>query len=502
MSDRRYQMLCVVLAAVCLLVVRFPGLSGGGSGGLDGLIGRERAKVVPVRAQIKREVMIEFPILVLGGFRGPLVMGLWIRAEEEKHKQEWWNVKTYHEIIAHLQPNFPSVYVFNSWNLAYNLSVQWHEMENKYQWVQDGARYAQRGVRINPDSPEILFQLADICGQKLGSAIPERLYYRQQFRADTVRVAKLVAELGEAERGDLADGESVEERDKTALLMQERADGLGLIPIDLEEYPYGVSPFYFAYEYELRTREKGSHSLVGEAPIHARPAVTLMKWARSEMMTALGWAGKMASGSGLDRADWGNFILPMPVGQDEAAVGSVRWEELKRISLFHFDESERRFSEALERFKEHLEKYPRDEVTHRKHIYICSYQRAINRGRKNLFLGLCSILENDGKVEVDSESYRYLQAAVNDFKEAIGERQEDGSYPPESLVGYQAMRYPWENPGQAETDQRDRDDMIALRDELKWKISQMVLMGKAIVAGQEAKVSMSVLRLDKTEKHF
>ena len=210
----------------------------------------------------------------------------------------------------------------------------------------------------------------------------------------------------------------------------------------------------------------------------------------------------MVQGSGVDKANWGNLILPIPPGQGEVLVESEGWEELKKIALFHFEESELRFSEAIEGFKEHLEKYPGDEITHRKHIYICSYQRTISRGRKNLFLGLCSILENEGKVGVDSAGYRYLGAAVNDFKEAIGVRQEDGSYPLGSLVGYQVKRYPWVAPGQADSNKRDREELEGMRNELSWKIDQMVRMGTAIEAAQQLKVKMSALRLHKTEKHF
>ena len=502
MRDRHYRIVCVVLAAVALLVVRFPRFAGRGSAGIDELIQQQKEKVVPVRPQIRRDVMIEFPILLLGGFRGPLVMGLWIRAEEEKNQQQWWNVKTYHEIIAHLQPNFPSVYVFNAWNLAYNLSVQWHELENKYLWVQDGARYAQKGLWINPDSPDIMFQLADICGQKLGSAMPERLYYRQRFSADTARVAKIVEKLPVQERKDLANSKSLKERDKTALLVRERQGQLEMVPIDLKKYPYGVSPFYLAYEYEKRTRQMGPHSIFGESPMHARPPVTLMRWARSEMLTAIGWAGQMVSGSGLSKAERDNLILPIPIEPSNPEPGSERWNELKEIVRFHFEESQLRFSEAIEGFKEHLEKYPKDEGTHRKHIYICTYQGAISRGRKNLFLGLCSILENEGKIAIGSAGYQYLRAAVNDFRAAIGVRQEDGSYPRGSLLGYQQEYYPWPEAGKMDIKKQDRDELEELKNELSWKIGQIARLGTAIAEGQAVKVDLSVLRLHATEEYF
>ena len=342
MRDRRYKAICLGLAPVILLVVRLPRLSTRGSAGLDRMITEQKQKVVPYRPEVRRDVMIEFPILVLGGFRGPLVMSLWIQAEAEKNEQHWWNVKTYHEIIAHLQPNFPSVYVFNAWNLAYNLSVQWHEAENKYLWVVDGARYAQQGFWINPDSPDIMFQMADIYGQKMGRAMPERLYYRQRFAQDTVRLAKLVAGLPDEEKADLANSSALTERDKVALLVEQDDGQLKLAPIDLQEYPYGVSPFYFDYLYEKWVWELGAHRQIGEKPMHARPSVVLMGWARSEMLTAVGWAGRMVPDSGLNMAERGNPILPVPTDDDREypAVGSERWHELKRITLFHFKESE------------------------------------------------------------------------------------------------------------------------------------------------------------------
>ena len=501
MKDRRYQIVCILLAAMALLVVRFPRLASRGSAGLDELIQQQKAKVVPVRPQVQRDIMIEFPILLLGGFRGPLVMGLWIRAEEEKNDQQWWNVKTYHEIIAHLQPNFPSVYVFNSWNLAYNLSVQWHELENKYLWVQDGARYAQKGVWINPESPDIWFQMADIYGQKLGESIPERMYYRQRFAADTVRVAKMVAKLPEEERKDLNNSTSLTERDKTTLMLREKQGQLEMVPIDLERYPYGANPLYFEYEYEVLTRQRGPHSTVGEGPVHAHPPIALMRWGRTEMMTAIGWAGQMVKDSGLDRALRDNLILPILIESNHPGPGSERWNELKDIVLFHFSESELRFVEGIESFKEHLEKYPKDEGTHRKHIYICTYQGAISRGRKNLFLGLCWLLENEGKLVVGSEGYKYLLAAVNDFKAAIGEPQQDGSYPLGSLLGYQQNYYPVV-PGQYDIKREDRDEMESLQSELRWKISEILRMGEAINAGQAVKADFSVLRLHESENYF
>ncbi|NIA07443.1 MAG: hypothetical protein GWP14_07395 [Actinobacteria bacterium] len=501
MSDRRYQIICLGLALAILLAVRLPRFRGRGTAGLDQIIQKRKQQIVPVRAEVKRDVMIDFPILVLGGFRGPLVMGLWIKAENEKNEQQWWDVKTYHEIIAHLQPNFPSVYVFNAWNLAYNLSVQWHELANKYLWVLDGARYAQKGTWINPDSPDIMFQMADIYDQKLGRSNPERFYYRQRFAEDTARVAKLVGKMTAEQRKNLANSTELSERDKAALLVVYKDEGLKLEPIDVEEYPYGVSPFYFGYEYEMRTRELGSHSTIGDRAIHARPAVCLMGWARSEMLTGVAWAEQMALATKPTEAKTGP-LLPEPVGQRNPPVNSKRWKELKAKALFHFEESDRRFSQAIEAFKEHLEKYPEDENTHKKHIYICTYQRAISRGRKELFLAICNILENDNMVT--KEAVQKLYAAFSNFKSAIGSRQTDGSYPEGSLLGYQIKHYPWPEEGKPDLYTRDRSELQGLVEELSDKNKEIIKLrlGYATTDAKPVKVDMSLLKLYETELNF
>ncbi|MCK4789272.1 MAG: hypothetical protein KAV87_36350, partial [Desulfobacteraceae bacterium] len=234
------------------------------------------------------------------------------------------------------------------------------------------------------------------------------------------------------------------------------------------------------------------------------PPVTLMRWARSEMLTALGWAGQMVSGSGLSKAEQDNPILPIPIESSNPKPGSERWNELKEIVLFHFEESELRFSEAIEGFKEHLEKYPKDEGTHRRHVYMCTYQGAISRGRKNLFLGLCSILENEGKIAIGSAGYQYLRSAVNDFRAAIGVQQEDGSYPRGSLLGYQGEYYPWPEAGKVDTNvkRQDRSELEEVIKELSWKVGQIARLGEAIGEGQTVKADLSVLRLHETEEHF
>src|SRR3972149_2008885 len=125
----------------------------------------------------------------------------------------------------------------------------------------------------------------------------------------------------------------------------------------------------------------------------------------------------MVSRDNLSKEEREQPLLPLSIGSDNPPPGSDRWTELKKIALFHFDESERRFSQAIEAFKEHLEKFPADANTHEKHIYICTYQRAISQGRKELFQAICSILENEGTFS--KQTVQYLLRAYNNFNSAI-----------------------------------------------------------------------------------
>ena len=111
----------------------------------------QRMKIVPERLELSRDLAARFPMLVLGGFRGPLVMALWQKAEEEKNAHRWEEVTTLHHMVGRLQPHFASVYIYNCWNLAYNMSAQWNSMEKKFQWVQAGLDYAKLGLKYMPD---------------------------------------------------------------------------------------------------------------------------------------------------------------------------------------------------------------------------------------------------------------------------------------------------------------------------------------------------------------
>ena len=54
-------------------------------------------------------------------------------------------------MITKLQPHFLAIWTFQSWNLAYNVSVEWDAPEDKYHWIKKGIQFVQQGVKQEPE---------------------------------------------------------------------------------------------------------------------------------------------------------------------------------------------------------------------------------------------------------------------------------------------------------------------------------------------------------------
>ena len=85
------------------------------------------------------------------------------------------------DLITKLQPHFLSVWTFQGWNLAYNVSVEWDAPEDKYEWIKQGIKFLQEGVENNRRSPDLVWDTAWTYYHKLGfsdeSIILRRLFY-------------------------------------------------------------------------------------------------------------------------------------------------------------------------------------------------------------------------------------------------------------------------------------------------------------------------------------
>lgn len=127
-----------------------------------------------------------FTTLALAGFRGVAVDYLWVKALNLQLEGKWHEVRALTELIAKLQPHFPTVWVFNAWNLAYNISVEWQDPADQWKWIRDGLFYLDEGLLRNPHSVQILFEKGWIYWHKinLGPAQGPKDYFRRRLLED------------------------------------------------------------------------------------------------------------------------------------------------------------------------------------------------------------------------------------------------------------------------------------------------------------------------------
>jgi hypothetical protein len=114
--------------------------------------------------------------LTLTGSRGFALCGLWLLANEKQKKHEWNELRLLVRSITKLQPHFLSVWTFQSWNLAYNVSVVSDRLRDRYYWIAEGIQLAAEGERSNRNNPDMRFSVAFYYQDKIGIADQSTTY--------------------------------------------------------------------------------------------------------------------------------------------------------------------------------------------------------------------------------------------------------------------------------------------------------------------------------------
>jgi hypothetical protein len=112
--------------------------------------------------------------LLMTGSRGLATTVLWSAAIEKQKKHEWNEVELLVASITKLQPNFITPWLFQSWNLAFNVSVECDQPRDKYYYITRGLDLLAEGERRNqgtevyPGHPEIRQTLGIFYLRKIG----------------------------------------------------------------------------------------------------------------------------------------------------------------------------------------------------------------------------------------------------------------------------------------------------------------------------------------------
>lgn len=140
-----------------------------------------------------------------GVVRGIAIMNLWITSEKLKEEGKYYAAHQYANWICTLQPRFPAVWSFQSWNMAYNISVATHTPRERWQWVYNGIRLLRdEGIPNNPKTANLYHQLAWTWFHKVGQNTDDRHWYYKRNWAATMEIL-----LGPPPAG-LSDAETID----------------------------------------------------------------------------------------------------------------------------------------------------------------------------------------------------------------------------------------------------------------------------------------------------
>ncbi len=127
--------------------------------------------------------MLAFTTVALGGFRGLISNFLWMRASDLQQDDKFFEAAQLADWITKLEPTFPAVWIFQGWNMAYNISVKFKDFPDRWRWVEHGIELLRDdGLHYNPNSVDIYRELAWFFQHKLGANLDDaNIYYKSQW---------------------------------------------------------------------------------------------------------------------------------------------------------------------------------------------------------------------------------------------------------------------------------------------------------------------------------
>lgn len=106
--------------------------------------------------------------LLMTGSRGLAVTMLWQAALEKQKRNDFHEFEVYVNTITKLQPHFITPWIYQSWNIAYNVSVEQDKLNDMYFYIARGIELLAEGERRNNRSPDMRYQIAFYYQNKFG----------------------------------------------------------------------------------------------------------------------------------------------------------------------------------------------------------------------------------------------------------------------------------------------------------------------------------------------
>ena len=406
---RRDQLICLIIGVILLI----------GVFALQPSLHARRAKLVQSTSNAKNlgHLLLTFPRLALGGFRGVLAMVLWENAERDKNNHKWRPLETDYQAIATIEPYFGSVYIFNAWNMSYNLSAQFHSMNTKYKWVLDGLVSLYHGEKYVPNNANVIMNEANDYFLKLGTSF-ERKYYCARWRYDIAHLYRYNPKKLNSSLSSLGDVYFLVTRPEFHCKLLKPLSGHGPVGHGVEinglTYRYGLSPFYFAWcEYNRALHQPKLPSDMGIEILHSWKPMCLRLWCRDDCY----YAQRLT-----------NRIFNVDSEKKMAVHFPARAENIRDCYRNIAINAPR----SIHEFQVYLQKYPDQRPVHRSHIYEVRFYQILAQAEGTLFQGLVKWQLHDRHFRLGDSADRKLAAAVPLYQQAILAYQNylNVAYPP------------------------------------------------------------------------
>lgn len=160
------------------------------------LIGRRwalapQAQALAIREETRGEVDLTGAAVRLGliGSRGVATCYLRNSAMEKQKKNQWNELEVRVRSLTKLQPHFITPWLFQSWNLAYNVSVESDRIRDKYFYISRGIELLGEGERQNRDHPDLRWSIGFYTQHKIMQS-DETNYLRSLFQLSTIPPSK------------------------------------------------------------------------------------------------------------------------------------------------------------------------------------------------------------------------------------------------------------------------------------------------------------------------
>ena len=173
-----------------ILLLLFAGALLFGSGRMQQALNRDRDALGLTHAAVLDNAppVLAFTTVALGGFRGLISNLLWIRANDLQQDDKFFEAAQLADWITKLEPTFAQVWLFQGWNMAYNISVKFKDFPDRWRWVEHGIELLRDdGLRYNPNNILIYRELAWFFQHKMGANLDDaNMYYKGEWAQEMI----------------------------------------------------------------------------------------------------------------------------------------------------------------------------------------------------------------------------------------------------------------------------------------------------------------------------